>query len=373
MQSLGGYGGSRPFRLGVEEELLLVDPVIHDLDCRCAEVVGRGTFTAGHACGEFSQAVIELVTPICETAEEAARRLRTLRAEAVAAGATLMGAGLHPRARHGDVRRNASGRYDAIEASVRGLMKRTPHCGVHMHVGMPDADTAVRALNGMRRWLPLLQALAANAPYWHGIDSGLASARWSLLRSLPRCGIPRAFADHDDYDRTIAGIVAAAELEDYTYLWWDQRLHPRLGTLEIRAIDAQASIDDLAALSALAHGLAIHEAVGDHEAYQPSPEVLEETAFRAFRDGRDARLELEGRIRPVSEIAADAVAIARRYVDPRPLEGITRIVREGNGADRQRLAAAAGGMPALLASLVAETMPEQAGQLGHVAEDGIPA
>ena len=351
------YGSSRPFRLGVEEELLLVDPVVHDLDWACARVIENGTFSGGRACGEFSQAVLELVTPICESAEAAERCLRTLRAEAAAAGATLIGAGLHPSAAFGDVRRSTSDRYGTIDDSVRGLMRRTPHCGVHVHVGMPDADTAIRAINGMRRWLPLLQALAANAPYWHGIDSGLASARWSLLRSLPRSGIPRAFADHADYDRTIAEVVAAAELADYTFLWWDQRLHPRLGTLELRAIDTQGSLDDLAALVALSHGLAIHEAVGDHAYDAPSPEALEETSFRAFRDGRDARLLLDGHIRPVSELAAQAVGIARRYVDERPLEGIARIVREGNGADRQRLAFAEGGMREVLASLVAETTP----------------
>jgi carboxylate-amine ligase len=375
MADVGGhrYGSSPPYRLGVEEELLLVDPVVYDLEWCCDRVIEHGRHSFGQACGEFSQAVLEHVTPICETADDAVQCLRALRTESVAAGATLLGAGLHPSAAFGDVRMNSSDRYDAIDSSVRGLMRRTPHCGVHIHVGMPDPDTAVRALNGMRRWLPLLQALATNAPYWHGIDSGLASARWSLLRSLPRSGIPRAFRDHEDHDRTIAEIVAAAELADYTFLWWDQRLHPRLGTLEVRAIDAQSSLDDLAALVALTHGLAIHEAVGDHPVDHPSPEALDETSFRAFRDGRDARLLFDGVVRPVSELAADAVQIARRYVEERPLEGVARIVREGNGADRQRLAMAAGGMPALLAALVAETVGQQRWQFGHVAEDGVTA
>src|SRR4051794_4679587 len=108
MTVLGGYGSSRSFRLGVEEELLLVDPVVHDLDPCCDRVLARASFSAGHASGEFSQSVLELVTPICEDADEAIRRLRALRADAVAAGATLMGAGLHPTAAFGDVRRSPS-------------------------------------------------------------------------------------------------------------------------------------------------------------------------------------------------------------------------------------------------------------------------
>src|SRR3954453_16950246 len=85
MTVLGGYGSSRSFRLGVEEELLLVDPVVHDLDPCCDRVLVRASFSAGHASGEFSQSVLELVTPICEDAGEAIRRLRALRADAVAA------------------------------------------------------------------------------------------------------------------------------------------------------------------------------------------------------------------------------------------------------------------------------------------------
>lgn len=353
------YGAGEPFRLGVEEELLIVDPVLHDLDWICPEVLERGRWTCGRAAAEFSAAVVELISPVCAHATEAVGCLAQLRRETGEAGATLLGAGMHPAAGFGEVQPTPGPRYLAIDETLRGLMRRTPHCGTHVHVGMPDEESALRAFNGLRRWIPLVQALGANSPWWHGVDSGLASARGSFLRSLPRSGIPRAFRDIEDYEATIASILAAGEIEDYTFLWWDMRLHPRLGTVEIRAVDSQASLADLEAIAALIHGLAIHEAVGG-DGHGPSPEVLDETVFRAYRDGTRATLFFEGHVRPIREVAALAVATAAPYARERGFEDalgqVERILREGNGADRQRAARARGGMSAVLRGLVRETM-----------------
>src|SRR3954453_3573800 len=202
----------------------------------------------------------------------------------------LLGAGGHPTGRFGDVRLRDGGRYELIGDSMRALMRQTPHCGVHVHVGMPDGETAVRAANGMRAWIPLLQALGANSPFWYGRDSGLASARSVICNSFPRAGIPRAFADYADYAVTVEELCLLGECEDYTFLWWDVRPHPRLGTLEIRALDAQSSLEDLAGLVALIHCLAVHEATTAPRGRGPSPEEVRELSFRACRDGLQARL-----------------------------------------------------------------------------------
>ncbi len=98
-----------------------------------------------------------------------------------------------------------------------------------MHVGMPDADHAIRAFNGLRRHLPLLQALAANSPFRHGRDSGLASARDVTMRAWARSGVPRAMRDFEDFEATSAVLARAADVEDYTWFWWKLRPHPRLG------------------------------------------------------------------------------------------------------------------------------------------------
>jgi carboxylate-amine ligase len=222
---------------------------------------------------------------------------------------------------------------------------------------MPDAETAIRVCNGLREHLPVLQALAANSPFWHGRDSGLATARAQLFRGFPNSDIPRAFSSYEDYVTSVEGVAAAGDLPDYTFLWWDIRPHPRMGTVEVRAMDSQSALWSTAGLAALVHGLARAEVDRVTDGWAPR-EALMEATFAAARDGLAARLPLDGSLRPAREVVQDALRRARPYAaelgSAGALEGIERILAEGNGADRQRAAFARGGMPALLALLVAE-------------------
>src|SRR3954454_4853574 len=282
------FSACTEFTLGVEEELLIAAPASLRPWGRTDAVLALMEPDVGAATGEDSAGVLELVTPVCRGAGEAVTVLERLRAHA-GRHVQLLGAGVHPTARFGDVRLRSGDRYDQIGETMRVLMRQTPHCGVHVHVGMPDAETAVRACNGMRAWIPLLQALGANSPYWYGRDSGLASSRSVICNSFPRAGIPRHFDDYGDFALTVEQMRALGECPDYSLLWWDVRPHPRLGTLEIRALDAQSSLDDLAGLIALAHCLAVHEAT-TAPVRGAAAEVLRELSFRACRDGLEARL-----------------------------------------------------------------------------------
>jgi glutamate---cysteine ligase / carboxylate-amine ligase len=348
------FGRGPSFRLGVEEELLLVDPHTHALSHTGTEVLARlaGPGVDGRFATDTYEAEIELKSPVSADAGEAAQHLVALRAGVREAGAAAIGAGLHPAAAFGDVVHVDQERYAAIVRMLRGLITRTPTAATHVHVGMPDRATAILACNGLRRHLPLLQALAANSPYWYGIDSGFASARAQMFRAYPRSEIPRAFRGWDDYERAIDAVVSSAEIADYTFLWWDVRPHPLLGTVEVRAMDAQSDVASVAALAALVHGLALHEISSPRRAEESG--VLMESSFRAARDGLRATIWFDDALRSVPDVAARAVALARRHVDAPELEHVERIVREGNGADRRRAAFARGGMPAVLAELVAE-------------------
>jgi carboxylate-amine ligase len=306
---------------------------------------------------EVYAASIELrSTPRLEV-DDAAREIAALRAAAQHAGATLIGAGLHPAGELGDVTLVDSERYRLVGGEMRGLMRRTPECALHIHVGMPDADTAMRVFNGIRSHLPLLVALSANSPMWFGLDSGLASARFPFVRAYPRRGVPRAFRDVEDYANTIAAVSKAGNLTDYTYIWWDVRLHPRLGTIELRELDAQSRIDDVTAIAALVQALARHEA--EHPRDPELAEAIAESSFRASRDGIEATLRDGGEMRPVREIARrtlERVApSARELGGDAALGGIERILAEGGGAGRQRGALERGGVEAVLAQLVEET------------------
>ena len=344
--------GSAPLAIGVEEELLLVEESPpHALDHIAGDLVAR--IGSADIKPDVYEAMIEGATTVCASAPDAAAELEGLRDAIRDAGGTLAGAGLHPSAGFGEVVHVPQPRYDRIHDSMRGLLERTPTCALHVHVGMPDAETAIATFNRMRSHLPLLQALAAHSPYWHGRDSGFATARAQLFRGFPRAVIPRAFASWDDYCQAVAGWVAAGALPDYTYLWWDIRPHPKLGTVEVRAMDAQSRIASVAGLAELIHALA--SACADGQGRVEEAGAITESSFRAGRDGLEATIWSDGELRPLREVAADTLELARGYARSDALDEVERILRDGNGADRMRRAHAAGGMPAVLARLVAES------------------
>jgi carboxylate-amine ligase len=352
------FGSSDPLTLGIEEELLLVDPGDHHLVHVAEEILGAVELPETLAAHEAFASEIELRTPVCRDAGEAARALDAARSAARSAGATLMAAGLHPSARWGDVRLTEKERYRELDRTMRSLIRRTPECALHVHVGAPSPEAAMRILNGLRVHLPLLQGLSANSPYWFGADSGLASARFSFVRSYPRRGIPRFFHDWDEYAETVRAMGAAGEFDDYTFIWWDARAHPRHGTIEVREMDVQSSLEDAAALAALVQALAAQALESEPAAALPA-EAIAESSFRASRDGLDATILHDGTLRPLRDVARATVESVAGHAgelgSADALEGIERILREGGGATRQREAAQRGGMKELLAQLVRDT------------------
>jgi len=352
------FGSTAPFTVGIEEELLLVDAETRRLAPVAVDVLAAMDVPERTASHEVYAASIELRSAPHADIEDAARQLAGLRAAAAKAGATLMGSGLHPAGALGEAELVDSPRYRLVGSTMRGLVQRTPECALHVHVGMPDPETAVRVFNGIRSRLPLLLALSANSPLWFGRDSGLASARFGLVRAYPRRAVPRAFHDLDDYSATVAAVAAAGDLEDYTYVWWDVRLHPRLGTIEVRELDAQSRVADAAAIGALVQALARREA--ERPPREPEPaEAIAESSFRASRDGLDATLWHEGALRPardairatLSELAPAAAELGSEQA----LAELERVLAEGGGAGRQRSAFEHGGMDAVLERLVGET------------------
>jgi glutamate---cysteine ligase / carboxylate-amine ligase len=351
------FGNGDAFRVGIEEELLLVDSRSHRLTPVAAAVLERMDAEEGHAAHEAYAAEIELRGGPAASATEAAAELEGLRAAAREAGATLMGVGVHPEGGLGDAELVEAERYLRVLGEMRGLLQRTPECALHVHVGMPDPQAAVRAFNGMRRWLPMLAGLAAASPYWFGADSGMASSRAALVRAYPGRGVPPTLRDFDDYEERLSDVAAGGGPDDYTLLWWDVRLQPRLGTVEVRELDVQSRLGDVAAMGALVRGLAAHEAESNESS--PPAASLESSSFRAARDGLDAEILHGERLAPLPEAVRDALELARPHArdagDGEALEGIDRILREGGGAERQRAARSKGGAEELLELLIRET------------------
>ena len=358
------FRSSDPLTLGVEEEVLLVEKGNRGLANVAERLLAELDLPEALAAHEAYASEVELRTPVCRNATEALAELQNRReAAAVAAdhaGAELMAVGLHPSAPYGDVELVDKDRYRRLDSLIGGLIRRTPECALHVHVGMPDPDSAIRVLNALRAQLPLLQGLAAASPHWFGSDSGLASARFSMVRGYPRRGVPRVFRDWAEYEQVATAVATAGDFEDdYTFIWWDVRAHPRLGTVEVREMDAQPSLDDAAALAALVHALAAQALDAPPPAEHPHTEAVAESSFRASRDGVEATILHEGRLTPLADVARATVESVRGHAreigSEEALEGIERIVREGGAAARQRATMSAEGMDGLLDRLVRET------------------
>ncbi|MEA2193027.1 MAG: glutamate---cysteine ligase / carboxylate-amine ligase [Solirubrobacteraceae bacterium] len=351
------FGEGEPWTLGLEEELFVVDPQDGGLRNNGAEVLEQlGELERGEVKSELHRSQIELITGVCATVEEAVAELCELRRAVLATGAGVIASGTHPTAVEGDSQFTDKERYEAIRDWL-GDAGATPVCALHIHVGMPDAATAIRVFNGIRRHLPLLEAIGANSPFRHGRDTGLASARELTLRSWPRAGVPRAFEDFEDFERSTARLTRVAEVPDYTFHWWKVRPHPRLGTVEIRALDTQVSAQHTAALVATVHALARHEADAE-PGEEPPPEILDEASFRAAREGLAATLPGDDdRLRPVGELAGEAIErlrpAAREMRCDAQLQSLTELLSDGGGAGVQRAAHRDGDMPGLLELLVA--------------------
>jgi carboxylate-amine ligase len=354
------FGRSDPFTVGVEEELLLVDPATRALSNSSAEVLAAMGAASERASHEAFASELELRSSACRTAGEARAELAQLRSAARAAGATLLGAGLHPTAGWGEAPLVDSDRYRVVGETMRGLITRTPDCALHVHVAMPDPESATRALCGLRAHLPVLIALGANSPLWFGADSGLDSARYSHVRAYPRRGVPPACGDYESYASTVGELMHAGGFDDYTLVWWNVRLQPRIGTVEVREIDAQARLAGVGGLAALIQALARME-VDEQRAGAPMPSAaaLDELSFLAARDGLDGEVPHGGGRAPLSVVARELLERARphaRALGSEPeLDGIAAILEEGNGARRQRAALADGGPEAVLELLARES------------------
>jgi carboxylate-amine ligase len=310
------------FTLGVEEEVMLVHPgdwvLAHQID---RVLPALSVELAGHVTAETHTSALELATGVHRDVAGAAGELRSLRSELDEAlsplGLLAAGAGTHPFAVWHDTVVSSGSRQQLVYGSMRELARREPTFALHVHVGIGDCERAMTVANRMRAHLPLLLAISANSPFWQGRDTGLASARTPLFQAFPRVGIPRAFANYEEYVAAVDLLIRCEAFPEPTFLWWDVRPQPRFGTVEVRIMDTQASVASTAALVALVQSLAKLECEEEFASEQllASPEVLAENRFLAARDGAKAALvdpASERRV-PVADLLTDVLAAARPH------------------------------------------------------------
>ena len=342
-----GYGKRPPFTLGVEEEFQLVDRESGELVSRFDEVeeeVGHGVVQP-----ELLQSVLEVATHVhtsVPAALEEARELRRRVGEAAAESGTLVvSAGTHPFSRYEHQQVTEQERYLDLIDRMRWVAEREVIFGLHVHVGMTTGHEAIAVANALRSWLPELLALSANSPFWQARDTGLASTRSKIFDAFPRSGIPPAFSSFEEWELTMERAARLGFFDDYTYVWWDLRLHPKLGTIEIRICDAQTRLASTGAIVALVQCLAalLSERYEREGALPLQPVMLiAENKWRAVRYGLDAELvDLErDEERPAREALLELVERAAPYARTldctHELAEVERICSRGSGADEQR-------------------------------------
>ena len=318
------FGESAPFTLGVEEELMLVDAETLAPAPVSAAVLAdaAGADLPGALKPELFAAVVEANTPVCHTAAEALRclvRMRRAAADLAAPhGARIAAVAAHPFSPSEEQEFSDDDRYRPMIDEVGPTAARQNVCGLHVHVGMPSAAAAHRALEGVLPWLPVVLAVSANSPYLDGVANGLASNRAEALALLPRNGAPPPFSSYEAWEAYADELVAIGVIDDYRRLWWDVRPHPAYGTLEIRAPDQPTSVRRSAAFAALLQALAATAAEGGAPTDGASRRGrFVENRWRALRFGPRARLiHPDGRsMAPATELFGDLVELVSPAAD----------------------------------------------------------
>ncbi|MDL4821745.1 carboxylate-amine ligase [Actinomadura opuntiae] len=368
--------------VGVEEEFLLVDAVSGECVPAAGPVLaGAGVHRFRHSGGSFQPEMlssqVEAATGVCRDLDGLDTQLRygreRLADAARAAGARLVASGTPllcgapPPPAPGE-------RFERILRAYGDVVEDYQACGCHVHVGVPDRDTAVAVVNHLRPWLPVLLALSANSPFdTTGTRAGggrggpgFASRRMLAIGRFPGAGTPPWSASAAEYDRRVATLVEAGVLVDEAMTFWLARPSPRWPTVEVRVADAAATAGEALLHAALVRGL-VATALADLSAGREAPPVDAQVCAAALWAA--ARNAMAG---PAMDAATGTTAAPWRLVDDlvariapaleeagdlgRVLALVERVRRAGTGADRQRRAAGgAGGARAVVNMLADQT------------------
>jgi carboxylate-amine ligase len=349
---------ARAFGFGIEEEHQILDLGSGELRSDVKRLLPVAREELGErAQPELYQAQIEAVTEICATLSDARGELTRLRrALLTSAGRIGVGigtAGTHPFSDWRSQLVTRKPRYQRLLADYQQVAREQVLFGLHVHVGIPDPDAVVQTMNRVRAWLPTILALAANSPFWVGVDTGYASYRAQVWRRWPSAGMPPELADRAAYDALVSGMVGAGSIRDATKVYWDVRPSERYPTLEFRISDACTSVEEVVLVAGLCRALAracCEEAWRGEKPVLPPHPLLSAAKWQAARFGLEGRLvdPGTGEMAPVPEVARRLLAYLRPVLEDEGEwdevgELLERVLADGNGATRQRRALARGG------------------------------
>lgn len=355
---------------GVEEEYGFLDPISlepRDDSPAVYRALGVQRIESRFVQREFLLCQLERPSPVMSTRAEAELDLNGFRRRLGAAsdqvGVIAASIGAFPcTPKLGTV--TAKLRYTRVIGEFRGLARQHFYNGLHVHVAIADRESGVRALNGLRSWIPVITALAANSPLWRGVDTGFASWRTLQLQRWATRGTPPQFVDASDYDRRVARVVGVGATFDSALIAWNLRLSNHVPTIEVRAPDAQLEAWQSVLLATIIRGL-VATILEQDDRLPLDPELIDAALWHSARDGITGSLvhPFTGELaeaRTVIDALLDYTGAALEREDD--LEWVRahldRLCDEGTGAQRQRDAFTRGGLPALAALLRSSLAPE---------------
>jgi glutamate---cysteine ligase / carboxylate-amine ligase len=340
---------SHVFTLGIEEEFAIVDPQTRELRSHIHEILEGGKVMLKEQIKpEMHQSVVELGTEICRDIADARKHVTQLRSDlaglAGKAGLRIASVGTHPFSHWRDQLITEGERYKEIVRDMQLLARANLIFGLHVHVGIPDRESAIHVMNQARYFLPHIYALSVNSPFWVGHDTGLKGYRLKVFERFPRTGIPDSFESLSEYDDYCKLLVKTGCIDNAKKIWWDIRLHPFFDTLEVRVCDAQSRVDDTLAIAALIQAIIsrLFKLLRQNTTFRIyRRRLLDENRWRASRYGIDGKMidfgrETESETRSlINELLQFIATEVNELGSHREMQHIERILQEGTGADRQ--------------------------------------
>jgi YbdK family carboxylate-amine ligase len=333
---------------GVEEEFHLVDPLSYRLtrSPELATAVLRQE-SGRHLHAEITTTQLESATDICTSLSGLRAELVTTRAEAAGAaaraGVRILAASTHPFDSWQQQDITPAPRYEAMVDRWAGLALQQDIVGCHVHVGVPDLETAVAVMDRARPYLPVLLAMTGSSPFHDGVDTGHDSYRTMWWSRWPNTGIPEYLGSVERFAEVVAGMVASGVVADASHLYWDLRPSWHLPTLEFRLADVCTEVDDVVLHAGLVRSLVRVLAARTEPCPQPRSELLRAARWRAARHGLDGQLFDALRC----ELVPARVAVRRLLVELQDdlrdhdewsvvVELVERLFERGTSASRQR-------------------------------------
>ena len=343
------FNHKHPFTVGVEEEYMICSPSTGELINRANEIMSSiDSDLKQRFSYELLLSEIEINTSVCRDVDEAVNELIFLRNYVRLLGEKLdyrIGiSGTHPTAKPEDQKFVENNSYNWVSDQLHYYAERNITFATHVHVAVPDGETAIHVTNSLRQWIAPLLALSANSPFYAGEYTHFKSARTMQFGAFPRTNIPPYFESYSHYEKMVSDYLKIDSISKSRQIWWKLRPHMDFGTIEFRMLDAQRSLVKTKMFIALAQAL-VYQTSEDYKNKKLnevfSSEFLADSLWKASRFDFNAKIidansntvvSMEDKIREMAEYASPALA---DFGNTEILSTINDILKNGSESDVQ--------------------------------------